>query len=168
MTGIPWVADFRDSMTEDNYPRDAWSWRSYRWIEKQVIENAARIVFTTESTVRMYAERYPAMPADRCIVIPNGYDEEDFASVPVLVGRCAVNGRPIRLVHGGVIYREERDPRDFFRALAGLRSEGMVRPNTLRIDLRASGSEDYFRALLSELKITDIVRLLPPLSGQSL
>src|SRR5205085_137905 len=32
MTGIPWVADFRDSMTEDCYPIDSTTRKIYRWI----------------------------------------------------------------------------------------------------------------------------------------
>jgi glycosyltransferase involved in cell wall biosynthesis len=164
MTGIPWVADFRDSMTEDNYPPDPWSRRCYRLIEKKVVTNAARIVFTTESTRQMYVERYPALSADRCIVIPNGYDEEDYAGLSSLSKSDAVNGRPVRLVHAGVIYPEERDPRSFFRALRRLKAEGKVSAGTLRVDLRASGNEECYGALLSAMGIADIVRLLPALS----
>src|SRR5271157_5779826 len=32
ITGIPWVVDFRDSMTEDEYPRDVRTRKVYRWI----------------------------------------------------------------------------------------------------------------------------------------
>ena len=50
----------------------------YRWIERQAMTFASRIVFTAESTRRMYRDRYPSLPAERCLLIPNGYDEEDF------------------------------------------------------------------------------------------
>src|SRR5262249_45774878 len=33
LTGIPWLADFRDSMTEPGYPRDPLTWRVHRRLE---------------------------------------------------------------------------------------------------------------------------------------
>jgi hypothetical protein len=40
----------------------------------------------------------------------------------------------------------------------------IIDSSILRVDLRASGSEAYFEALISDLKITDIVHLLPSIS----
>ncbi|TQE98065.1 MAG: glycosyltransferase family 4 protein [Spiribacter salinus] len=34
LTGLPWIADFRDSMTEPDYPDDPAQWRAYRRIER--------------------------------------------------------------------------------------------------------------------------------------
>jgi glycosyltransferase involved in cell wall biosynthesis len=162
LTGLPWVADFRDSMTEEGYPRDAVQRRAYRWIERETIARAARIVFTTEATRRMYVARYPALDPERCVVIPNGYDETDFEGL-VPAGTSPA-GRPLRLLHAGVIYPEERDPRPFFRALARLKRERRISARDLRVDLRAPGFEREYGALLIELGIDDIVRLLPPLA----
>jgi glycosyltransferase involved in cell wall biosynthesis len=163
LTKIPWIADFRDSMTEDNYPLEALTWRSYRWIEKQTIKHGSRFVFTARSTQRMYLQRYSQLRPEQSLVIPNGYDEEDFGAfiVPDLTRNR--DGRPLRLLHAGLIYPEERDPRPFFRALARLKKEGRVHTKNLRIDLRASGSEDYYAAILKELEIDDLVHLLPTL-----
>jgi glycosyltransferase involved in cell wall biosynthesis len=161
LTGLPWVADFRDSMTEDAYPRDPVQRRAYLWIERRVVARAARIVFTAEATRRMYLARYPALAPERCAVIPNGYDEADFEGLVADATRA--EGRPLRLLHSGVIYPEERDPRPFFRALARLKREGRVSARDLQVDLRASGFEHEYTALLTDLRIGDIVRLLPPI-----
>ena len=56
-----------------------------------------------------------------------------------------------------------RDPRPFFRAIAKLKSEGRVSAKTLTIDLRASGYEPLYAAMLREIGVDDIVHLLPPL-----
>lgn len=163
LTGLPWVADFRDSMVEDTYPRDRVQRRMFRWIERQVVRHAARIVFTAESTRRMYLDRYPTLPAERCLLIPNGYDEEDFASL-TRGGRAADGAeRPLQLVHTGVIYPEERDPTAFFAALARLKRDGRIDAKRVRINLRASGFEDRYARALRELGIDDIVRLTPHL-----
>jgi glycosyltransferase involved in cell wall biosynthesis len=163
ITGIPWVADFRDSMTEDDYPPDPLIWRSYRWIEEQTVKYSARLVFTANSTRRMYLQRYPEIRSEQCLVIPNGYDEEDFEALNFPGPAQSSAGRPLRLLHAGLIYPEERDPRPFFRALARLKREGSVCPATLRVDLRASGAESYFAAILRDLDIDDLVHLLPAL-----
>jgi glycosyltransferase involved in cell wall biosynthesis len=163
VSGIPWVADFRDSMVEDTYPRDRVQRQMFRWIERQTVRHAARIVFTAESTRRMYLDRYPTLPAERCLLIPNGYDEEDFASLSQ-GGRAADDAeRPLQLVHTGVIYPEERDPTAFFAALARLKRDARIDARRVRINLRASGFDDRYARALCELGIDDIVRLTPHL-----
>jgi glycosyltransferase involved in cell wall biosynthesis len=164
LTGLPWVADFRDSMTEEHYPRDPLLRQAYLAIERRAVERARRLVFTADSTRAMYLKRYPALRGEQCLVIPNGYDEADFAGLgPAAAPAPPAAGRPMTLVHAGVIYPEERDPKPFFRALAALRAAGTLGPGSLRVDLRAPGSEDDYRALIAELGIQEIVRLLPAL-----
>ena len=163
LTGIPWVVDFRDSMTEDSYPQDALTWRSYRWIEEQSVKYGSRFIFTAGSTRRMYLQRYPQLRTDQCLVIANGYDEEDFETLAFPEPVPASSDHSLRLVHAGLIYPEERDPRPFFRALARLKQDGRIHPMKLRIDLRASGAESYYAVILRELNIDDLVYLLPAL-----
>lgn len=160
LTGIPWVADFRDIMTTGDYPRQASLRRVYGWIERSVMRHATRVIQTTPSAQRIYIERYPWLSPTTCRVIANGYDEEDFADLPAAAGEPEA-GEPLRLVHSGLVYDEERDPRPFFRALARLRREGIVKPGALRIDLRGAGSDEYFEGLIRDLGIADMVRLLP-------
>jgi glycosyltransferase involved in cell wall biosynthesis len=161
LTGLPWVADFRDPMTTADHPREPGLRRSHAWIERATIRGAARVIHTTPSAQRLYIDRYPTLSAATCRVIRNGYDEEDFADLPDVAATERIVAEPLRLIHSGLIYDEERDPRPFFRALARLRREGIVKPATLRVDLRGAGSEDYFAGLIRDLGIGDIVRLLP-------
>jgi glycosyltransferase involved in cell wall biosynthesis len=165
LTGKPLVVDFRDSMTEDNYPHDPWMRSIHRRIEKAVMKRGSLFVFTADSARRMYLNRYPTVEPGKCVIISNGYDEEDFAGIdcPPMDRRHDRNARPIRLVHAGILYPEERDPRAFFRALSRLKSEGTVSSKSLRIELRASGSEDYHAGLIRTLGIDDIVQLSPAL-----
>jgi glycosyltransferase involved in cell wall biosynthesis len=163
LTGLPWVADFRDSMTEDDYPVHPLTRRMHRWIERRVVEESSLAVFTATSARRMYLDRYRDLPASRCVVIGNGYDEADFEGFSRASQREATIEGPVRLLHGGLIYREERDPRPFFRALARLRQEGRVHRGTLQVELRAPGTDSYYQGLVTELGIDDIVRILPAL-----
>jgi glycosyltransferase involved in cell wall biosynthesis len=160
LTRIPWVADFRDSMTEEFSPSDPATRRAFLWIERHTVRAAARLVFTAPSTKRMYLDRYPGLPASRCLVISNGYDETDFAG---LLPSTPPTPAPLRLIHAGVIYEFERDPRPFFRALARLRREGRVGAQSLRVELRGSGTDAYCARLIRELGIDDFVHVLPAL-----
>ncbi|MGC1484317.1 MAG: glycosyltransferase [Candidatus Acidiferrum sp.] len=161
LTGKPWIVDLRDSMSEEGYPKDPTERRIRLWIERKAIRHASRIIFTADSTRRMYLERYPELSRDRCVVIPNGYDEEDFVSLVERPSAPIPDNQPVRLLHTGLVYPEERDPRPFFQALARLKQEGKINPDTLRIAFRAAGSEDLFQDIVSALGITDLIEFQP-------
>lgn len=163
LSGIPWVADFRDSMTEPHYPPDPAVRRVYRWIERNTVARASRAVFTAPGALRMYAERYPDIPAARWAVIPNGYAEEQFLEAARGAPNLREGSSRIVLVHSGLLYPSERDPRAFFRAIAALRRDGRVSPSTLQVVLRASGFDDDYGPMLRKLGIDDVVLLAPHL-----
>ena len=168
LTGIPWVADFRDPMTEINpitgqrRPEDRSSWRVWSWIERLTVKYCSRAVFATEGSLRIYAERYPEIPKNRWITIPNGYDEQNFLEAELLASaRSAEKTRTI-LLHSGVLYyTADRDPTAFFAALAKLRRDRKISPESLQVILRASGYESDYQALIRKYDIADIVFLEP-------
>jgi hypothetical protein len=165
LTGIPWVADFRDSMTEENYPQDKNLRCIYRWIEARTVNNAKAVVFTTPGAVRMYAERYPHLPSGKWRIISNGFDEENFSSISDKTDTQAAG--PLTLVHSGLLYPSERDPGHFFDALSELKNENAIDAGQLQIILRATGYDDYFQPLLEARNIQDIVKLAPSISYQN-
>jgi glycosyltransferase involved in cell wall biosynthesis len=92
-------------------------------------------------------------------MIANGHDEEDFITAEqVGVSRSSLNGC-IVLVHSGLLYPSERDPRAFFAAVAELRQAGRIHSSKLKIILRGSGHEDFYRQQLRQNGIEDIVIL---------
>ncbi len=163
LTGLPWVADMRDSMTEPGYPADPAKRRAYLAIERRAAMRAARVVFTTPGARRMYAERYPEVPDSRWAVIENGYDEENFARAGAGVPP-APGSRPLTLVHSGILYPSERDPRPFFAALAALKRRGVVDAGRLRVVLRASGHDALHRSHIEAAGIADLVELAPSIA----
>ena len=161
LTRIPWVADLRDPMAQNGYPPDPLTWKSFKWIEERVVARAAAVTFTTPGTEREYARRYPAGRA-RYHLIENGYDESAFSSAEArATARPAAE--PHTLLHSGVIYPSERDPRQFLAALANLRAAGTISAQKLRVVLRATGHDDYLRGLIREAGVADLVQLAPPL-----
>ena len=162
ITGKPWVVDLRDPMTQgDVYPRDALTLHVNRWIEERAIRRSSRVIFTAPSSISMYLERFSWLRPEKCFLIPNGYDEDDFQGLSSLECRELHANRPVRLLHTGTLYPEERDPQPFFRALARLKREGQVSAATLTIDFRASGFESVYSPMVHDLGIDDIVSFLP-------
>jgi glycosyltransferase involved in cell wall biosynthesis len=165
ISGIPWVADFRDSMTEETFPRDPAKHMAYERIEQKAVYNASRVVFTAPGALAMYAERYPDIDTSRFAVIENGFDEAKFRSVEERSAESieseSDSERALTLVHSGLLYPSERDPTSFFLAIKKLVDSGRVPRSRLRIVLRASGYEDQYRRVIDEARISDIVKLEP-------
>ena len=163
LTGLPWIADFRDPVTSSAAGRDRLTASSQvRW-EQRTLSRAKYAVFTTPGTMRSYAGRYPkAHDEGRLQVIPNGFDEDDFVSLPRYAG--IVEGRPLHLVHSGILYPSGRNPIPFLEALARLFNSGVLKTPELRVTLRASGSETTYRDAIERLGLSEIVALAPPVS----
>ena len=160
LTGLKWLADFRDSMTEPDYPENARLRAIFRWIEERTIAGAAGAIFTAPGAVRMYRERYEYRSPDFWHRISNGYDENVFAAAgptPPTKSR----DRKLSLLHAGILYPSERDPRPFFSAVARLKERGAVTASELQIKLRATGYDEVHRRHIQERGISDIVQLLP-------
>jgi len=161
MSGIPWVADLRDPMAQDGYPTDPLVWKTFDWIEKRIVRYADAVTFTTPGALREYKRRYPEK-AEKFSVIENGYDENAFAAVKAGRDISPRNGvKPFTLVHSGVIYPQERDPRQFFEALAQLLKAGEISSQVLRIVLRATGHDDYLQKFIDHNGVASIVTLAP-------
>lgn len=161
LSGLPWIADFRDSMTEDHYPNDPRTRRMYRWIEHKTIARARQTVFTSPGTLSMYKARYPEYNDSHWALISNGFDEASFSNVESQLAR---GNRRVHLVHSGTLYPNERDPRPFFSAISDLKRSGFITAANCLISLRATAYDDYYRPMLEELDINDIVSLDPPVS----
>ena len=162
LSGLPWIADFRDPMAQDGYPADPKTWNSFKEIEESALRRATFSVFATPGAVSTYRERYPELPAARLAVIENGYDEESFSRLDGS-DKAPLQPGTFTLVHSGIVYPSERDPTQLFRALRLLLDEGRLRPAELRLRLRAPGHEAPLSKLVDECRVADCVDLLPPI-----
>lgn len=159
LTGLPWVADFRDPMLQSAYPASQSQRRVYGWIERQTINRCSVAVFTTLSARDSYRERFPELPADKFALIENGYDEDGFP--PHIAEPRRVPGQRLTLVHSGVLYHTGRNPVPFLEALATLKGDGRISAETLRVVLRAPGDAEEIGAEAKRLAIDDIVEVAP-------
>jgi Glycosyltransferase Family 4 len=167
MSRLPWVADFRDSMTEEGYPSDRQQWRSYRRLEQSAACAASKLVFTTPGTRRMYLQRYPELPESRTAVITNGYDQESFDAIGEVQSEGSPDPlRPRVLLHSGVLYPSERDPQPFLAALSRMKTSGTVSASSLRVVLRATAHDAVIGAMIARHEVQDLVELAPAIPYQ--
>lgn len=165
LTGLPWVADFRDPMIQPSYPSAGMQRRVYQWIERQTIHHCQAAVFTTHSAMNSYRTRYPHVPASKFSVIENGYDEDGFGAAIASIPPAPVPApgpRRLTLVHSGVLYQDGRDPSAFLRAVAMLKKSGQADPARLRVVLRAPGSVEAMTDLVARHGVEDVVEVAAP------
>jgi glycosyltransferase involved in cell wall biosynthesis len=164
LTGLPWVADFRDPMIQPAYPSARLQRKLYAWIEKKAIEHCTLAVFTTHSALDSYRVRFPHLPASKFTVIENGYDEDGFDPAAVTAPTAAQPDgvRRVTLIHSGVLYQDGRDPSAFLAAIARLKAEGRANAATLRVILRAPGDVEHTAELATRYGVDDIVESAPP------
>ena len=157
LSGLPWIADFRDPMAQAGYPTDPKLWRSYQRVEASAISKARFSVCTTPSAARTYRTRYPAR-ADDIVVIENGYDEASFAD-------CAPQGplipNKVVLLHSGIVYPSERDPSELLRALRLLVDSGTIDATNFCLRFRAPIATELIETLARRYGVRDLIEILP-------
>jgi glycosyltransferase involved in cell wall biosynthesis len=79
---IKWIADLRDPWTDiyyyNQFNHTALALRIDKSYERKVIENADLLVTVSEDVKRIFAEKSNLPIASKTVVIPNGFDEDDF------------------------------------------------------------------------------------------
>lgn len=167
LSGVPWVADFRDPMVEFDDRTHSWAptWtalrRSRLAIEGMVARRAAALTFCTDGAADIYRQRFPDAVQTHWSVIPNGYDESAFTSASQGAAPRR-HGDDILLLHSGTIYPSpDRDPSHFFRALRRVIDARPTGAKPLRVIMRASAVGSLYGPLLDELGLSEHILFEP-------
>jgi glycosyltransferase involved in cell wall biosynthesis len=159
VTGITWIADFRDPMLYKNDNVKGIQQFLYQWIERQTIKFCQHAIFTTPGAIEHYAKiKYPNYSENKWILIPNGFDEQNFIDSN-LVSENAIPNTQLVLLHAGYLYQAERDPSYFFRALSTLFKEKKLNKGEIKIILRAAGNEEIYSALIKAENLESVIFL---------
>ncbi len=143
LTGIPWVTEFRDPW----YPPQRPLRRMFeRWLQTSLLRQASALVLISQGFAQELQLRY-GVPAQKLFVVPNGFDEEDFAALPTPADHFFPPGY-IHLAHFGIVYPKFSG--SFFPALAELVREQPQLRERLRVHIIGFPDEDCARSAQEE------------------
>ena len=161
LLGISWFVDLRDpwlrNVTKSLIPRTRLSVAMDRRMERAVIRGADRVIITNDFVREEYLKAYPDVPADRFVIIPNGFDKPDFVDAEL-----AERPEEFTLVHTGNLYNR-RSPRAFLKAISILIESGRISASRLRVQFigRMIG-EERPGPIIEELGLKEIVTVSDP------
>ena len=125
--GLDYVIDLRDpwKLAKPDVPPTSIKGKLFivanNMLEPIVINRAAKIIVVSEKMAKEYREAYPKRLPEDFIVIPNGYDPDDYDSIP------AVTAPEFTITYAGkfLFGKSFRDPSYFFNAIKILKVRGV-------------------------------------------
>ncbi len=158
ISGLPLVLDLRDYwtlLTDYETHNFAWQKALNRHWEKKLYKHASLIATATQGIGDDLCAAFGEHLAEKCVTIYNGWDEEDFVDLPE-----PDKDDGFVLAYFGSIYAR-RSLAKFYEAVARLRDEGNLPPNT---SIKLYGN--FFRAATREAeasRIRDLIQFIPQL-----
>lgn len=117
---IPLILDYRDAWYDDGlsfYPTPI-----HRWIvkamERKILHASDKIIAYTRQIKEHILKNYPFIGQDEIVIIPHGYDEEDFN----ITFQPTKSLHKLRITYSGAFY-DERTPKFFLKAIEKLFKE---------------------------------------------
>lgn len=129
-TGIPWLADFRDSWTSNNdidYPSQIKKFE--RKLESLVVKNAGKITTVTEPITDYFRQQYGSELSAKFLTITHGYDPEDF---PPDTSKSTSSNNQFIITYSGSLYGD-RKLDTFFQSIKELTEELTELSETLKV-----------------------------------
>lgn len=145
-TGIPWIAEFRDLWTDNhNFRRIAPLCAVERILERTTLSRAAALVTVSEVWADTLRRRF----GKPTYVVPNGFDPVDYPAM------APPESGPFELIYTGMFYDGKQNPAPLVQAIAAMRRDGVITPETFHLRLighylspvvgaaQAEGVEDF-------------------------
>lgn len=158
MTGLKWVADFRDPWLSSTWKppalRSRFSDSIEHWLEKSVVLNADKVVTASRRMQEDFTRRYPSIHAKTEVVL-NGYDPADYADDTVSL--APRDPFIFTMTHTGTMYKN-RTAVPFLRALSDLIKDGEIPKDRVRVNF--IGESGTIRNVVTDLVLDDVVAVI--------
>jgi len=156
LTKIPYILDFRDPWTlEPNMksPGAVHKWFCER-LEKLCIHRAHRVIFTCNKAAKSYQLKYESEGLEKFVVIPNGYEPEDFEGI------SRTKSDIFSISYIGSLYFQYCEAIDtLFRAINRILKKIPEMSNKLQINF-VGLTNGYVEEYLQKYKIHNVVRII--------
>jgi hypothetical protein len=156
-SGLKWVADFRDPWTDihyyENKPRLKWIENMDKKLEHSILDHADKIVCISKLDIEMYFKH--RIQGDKCIHIPNGYDESDFKGIQP----HGTSGDIFHIIHLGAAGKE-RNPTNLFKAIKKLSDKSIIHPGSFCLTFIGKVEQEVMTSF-KEYSILDYIKCIP-------
>ncbi|MBR1735408.1 MAG: glycosyltransferase family 4 protein [Firmicutes bacterium] len=150
---VKWAVDFRDEWTNNPYtldnPYNPIRTKIEKDMEYSVLKKADVLITNTPIMRKNFVENNN-LDGDNFFVIPNGYDEEDFAGLDLSKRK----NEKLTFVYTGALYGR-RKPDTFFQALKELKEENRIDGNKIHIELIGNYHKDKLQAQIDSYSLTN-------------
>lgn len=154
MPEIKWAADFRDEWTNNPYildnPYNPLRTKIEKNMEHQVLISADMLI-TNTPVMRENFIKNNNISGDNFVVIPNGYDVEDFAEFETDV---KPHNDRMTMVYTGALYGRRR-PDTFFEALKELKAENKIDGSKIKVKLIGNYHKDKLQVQIDGYGLSD-------------
>lgn len=138
LTGLPWVAHFRDPWSQGSAPsgEPRWAGRMNARLERAVVLRAATVICVTEQHSTLLRRHYASCPPEKFVTISNGYDGAEWERMERDRGAGGKGVKAGRFVitYAGSLY-VGRSPLLVLEAFRRLGEAGELSADRVRLDL---------------------------------
>lgn len=156
-SGLKWVADFRDPWTDIHYYEGQTRMQKAKnldtKLELSVLNSADSISCISQLDIDLDFGK--KVSANKCINIPNGYDEADFPSVQP----APSSGNYFNLLHLGAI-GPERIPHNLLKTIHLLHQKNLIEPGIFKVTLIGK-VEPEVKDCVNQYKIEQYIEYVP-------
>lgn len=157
---VRWIADFRDPWTDIHYYEIQNRLTLTKWIdrilENKVLNDADRVVCISKLDIEEDFSKKTA--AEKCINIPNGYDDQDFNHL----NQMPEKDKKFTLLHLGAV-GNERNPVQLFKAVHNLDKKNIITPDSFTLRFIGSIEEKVLNTIKQEhiSEFVEVINYLP-------
>jgi glycosyltransferase involved in cell wall biosynthesis len=157
LTGLPWVAHFRDPWSQGSVSRDSqWAQRANARLERAVVERAATVICVTDRHTDLLRRHYASCDPGKFVTVPNGFDGAEWEEAEQDVGAAGARASVGQFVitYAGALY-VGRSPLLVLEALQRLSQTRDLALDRVRFDIIVN---DGMRQLPDGRDIMDVAR----------
>jgi glycosyltransferase involved in cell wall biosynthesis len=138
LTGLPWVAHFRDPWSQGSVTSGASRWvdRVNARLERAVVQRAATVICVTDHHTKLLRRHYASCGPEKFVTVPNGYDGAEWEQLErdAPGGGASARGGRFVITYAGSLYLG-RSPLLVLEALRRLGEAGDFTLEHVRLDL---------------------------------
>ncbi len=156
-SGLPWVADFRDSWVGWLSTPDRWflpHWIDRR-LERNVLKQSDGLIAVSDGVREDLMSRHPDIPPDKWHLIPNGFDSADFEGIS-----SAPDPERFVLTYTGSLYGK-RNPLLLLEALCAILKEKPSLKDRLLLRFVGRADDSFVEAFRRFGKTVEYIPYVP-------